>query len=338
MKFRTINPANEGVVAEYETMPRDEVFAIARACNTAFRKWRVLDVLQRATYFLRLAEVLRKNKEEYARLMTTEMGKPIKESTAEIEKCAWTAEVFADKAEDWLKEEFIEADGKRHVVFYEPLGVILSIMPWNFPFWQALRFAIPTLLAGNVSILKHSSNVPQSALAIEEAFREAGFTENAFRAVLADHTTISELIASDLIHGVSLTGSVEAGERIAELAGKHLKKVVLELGGSDPFIVLEDADVEAAAKTAALARTLNTGQSCIAAKRFIVVESVAQPFAQRFAAYLSKLEVGDPMEEKTEVGPLVNAQAVRDMEEVVQDALSKGAKVLTGGKRLKRKG
>ncbi len=338
MKFKTVNPANEEVIAEYDSMSREEVFDIAESCNAAFRKWRDLRVSQRAPYFLRLAEVLRKNKDRFARLMTTEMGKPIKEAAAEVEKCAWTAEVFADKAEDWLREEPMEADGKRHVVFYEPLGVILSIMPWNFPFWQALRFGIPTLLAGNVSILKHASNVPQCALAIEEAFREAGFPDNTFRTVLADHATISELIASDMIHGVSLTGSTEAGERIAELAGKHLKKVVLELGGSDPFIVLEDADIEAAAKTAALARTLNTGQSCIAAKRFIVVDSVAQPFARRFAEYLSKLKVGDPTEETTEVGPLVNGQAVMDMEEVVRDALSKGAQVLTGGKRLDRKG
>ncbi|MFQ5837616.1 MAG: NAD-dependent succinate-semialdehyde dehydrogenase [Thermoplasmata archaeon] len=338
MKFKTINPATGEVIAERETMSRDEVFAIAEACHAAFLKWRQLDVSQRVPYLLKLAEVLRNRKEKYARLITTEMGKPIKDSLAEIEKCAWTAEVFADKAENWLREETVEADGKKHVVSYEPLGVILSIMPWNFPFWQALRFAIPTLLAGNVSILKHSNSVPQCALAIEEAFREAGCPENTFRTVIADHATIAELIASDFIQGVSLTGSTAAGQRIGELAGRHLKKVVLELGGSDPFIVLEDADLDIAARNAALARTINTGQSCIAAKRFIVAEEVVEPFSKKFAEYLNRVVVGDPMEEDTQVGPLVNEEAAKEMEELVNEAVSRGAKVLAGGKRLERKG
>lgn len=338
MRFETRNPTTGEVLAAYETMSREEVFATAEACRTAFRAWRELDVSQRRPHFLRLAQVLRKNKARYAKLITTEMGKPIRESLAEIEKCAWTAEVFADKSEEWLRPETVEADGKMHVVSYEPLGVILSIMPWNFPFWQALRFAIPTLLAGNVSLLKHSNVVPQCALAIEEAFREAGFPESTFRTVIADHTTVAGLIASDLVQGVSLTGSTEAGQLIAGLAGTHLKKVVLELGGSDPFVVLEDADIDVAARNAALARTINTGQSCIAAKRFIVVAPVAARFSRRFAEYLDRLVVGDPMDMATQVGPLVSEDAVTGMEDVVDDAVRKGATIVTGGRRPDGKG
>ncbi len=338
MRFKTVNPATGEVIAEYETMTRDEVFAIARSSQEAFLKWKDLAVSERSPLLRRLAEVLRGRKERYARLITTEMGKPISDALAEIEKCAWSAEVFAERAEEWLEDELFEADGKKHIVSYEPLGVILSIMPWNFPFWQALRFAIPTVVAGNVSMLKHSNTVPQCALAIEEAFKEAGFPENAFRTIIADHATVAELIASDLIQGVSLTGSTRAGQRIGEMAGRHLKKVVLELGGSDPFIVLEDADVDVAAKNAALARAQNTGQSCIAAKRFIVVEEVADAFAQRFAEYMSRLVVGDPMDEKTQVGPLVNLAAAEEMGEMVKDAISKGAKVVAGGNRVDRAG
>ncbi len=338
MKFNTANPANGKILGEYVTMSREQVFDIAQACHAAYVRWRALSVSERATYFRRLAEALRRNKERYARLITAEMGKPITDSRAEIEKCAWTAEVFADKGPEWLRDEFFEADGKVHVVVYEPLGVILSVMPWNFPFWQALRFAIPTVLAGNVSILKHSNTVPECALAIEEAFQEAGFPENTFRAVIADHATIAELISSDVVQGVSLTGSTNAGMKIGENAGRHLKKVVLELGGSDPFIVLEDADVDLAAKNAAAARSQNTGQSCIAAKRFIVVEDVADAFAAKFAEHMGELVVGDPMDEETQVGPLVNAAAADDMEAMIQDAVGKGATLVAGGKRLKRDG
>ncbi len=338
MKFQTVNPATGEVIGEYETMSREEVFEIAEACRATFQKWKEFEVSVRAPYFREFARTLRERLEKYARLITTEMGKPIKDSRAEIEKCAWSAEVFADRAEEWLREEPFEVDGRMHVVTYEPLGVILSVMPWNFPFWQALRFAIPTIMAGNVSILKHSNTVPQCAMAIEEAFREAGFLENTFRAIIADHATVAELIASDIVQGVSLTGSTGAGMRIGEMAGKHLKKVVLELGGSDPFIVLEDADVDVAARNASIARAQNTGQSCIAAKRFIVVEDVADLFAEKFAEYMSQLVVGDPMDERTDVGPLVNAAAADEMEGMVEDAISRGARVVTGGKRMEAKG
>ncbi len=334
MKFKTTNPATGEVLGEYETMSRDEVFGIAHAASAAFKKWKALDVPERSRHMKRLARALRESTERYARLITAEMGKPITDARAEIEKCAWTAEVFAERGEEWLQEESVEADGKMHLVSYEPLGVILSIMPWNFPFWQALRFAIPTVLAGNVSILKHSNTVPECALAIENAFQKAGFLENVFRTIIADHDTVGELISSDLVQGVSLTGSTWAGMKIGELAGRHLKKVVLELGGSDPFIVLEDANLDLAARNAAKARAQNAGQSCIAAKRFIVVEAVADEFARKLADHMSQLVVGDPMDEKTQVGPLVNAQAVNDMEGMVVDAVEKGAKLLVGGRRV----
>ena len=275
MRFQTINPATEEVIGEFDLMLKDKVLDVAKESHAAFKQWKDFDVSERAPYFRNLAQILREKKERYAKLMTLEMGKPIKQALTEIEKCAWSSEVYAHNAAKWLEEENVQADGKRHIVAFEPLGVILSIMPWNFPFWQAFRFGIPTLIAGNVSILKHSNQVPQCALAIEEAFRGAGFPEYVFKTVITDHEAVAELVKSDLIQGVSLTGSTAAGARIAELAGRNLKKVVLELGGSDPFIVLDDADIEFAVKNAVSGRTMNSGQSCIAAKRFIVMKSVA---------------------------------------------------------------
>ncbi|MCK4757935.1 MAG: NAD-dependent succinate-semialdehyde dehydrogenase [Thermoplasmata archaeon] len=338
MRFSTINPATGQVIAEYETMSSQEIFSIAEGSYDALMSWRSLSLDDRIPYFRKLASVLRANKEEYACLMTLEMGKPITEALAEVEKCAWTAEVYSDNAADWLRPEKVEADGLAHRVSYEPLGVILSVMPWNFPFWQALRFGIPTILAGNVSILKHSNTVPQCALAIDDAFLQAGFPPGVFRTIIADHDSVSELVASDLVQGVSLTGSTAAGQSIASQAGSHLKKVVLELGGSDPFIVLDDADIDFAVKGAVVGRFLNTGQSCIASKRFIVHESVAGEFSRRFAESVNELKVGDPMETDTQVGPLVNKSALEEIEAQVSDALAKGASVLTGGSVLEQDG
>lgn len=338
MRFQTINPATEEVLAAYETMSKDEVFQILGKVNKAYASWRWLPLEQRAYYFRTLAVTLRRNKERWGKLASLEMGKPITAAIAEIEKCALTAEVYADNAKLWLQEETVQADGKEHKVIYQSLGVILAVMPWNFPFWQAFRFAIPTLLAGNVAILKHSNQVPACALAIEQAFIESGFPENVFRTVIADHDTIKDLVASDVIQGVSLTGSTEAGKRIAELAGKNLKKVVLELGGSDPFIVLEDADLDFVAKHAVTARFANCGQSCIAAKRFIVVKDVAETFAKKFAEATKNLVVGDPLNPKTTMGPLVNTKARQEIEEQVNDAVAKGAILLAGGKKREGKG
>jgi acyl-CoA reductase-like NAD-dependent aldehyde dehydrogenase len=338
LRFQTINPATEEVIEEYETMSHDEVFEIANKCQQAFIEWRKLTIAGRCNYVKKLSAVLRNNKQSYGHLITQEMGKPIKESIAEVEKCAWTADVYADSAEQWLADEDVEADGREHKVIYQPLGIILSIMPWNFPFWQALRFAIPTLIAGNVSLLKHSNTVPKCALAIEDSFKEAGFPDNIFRTIIADHDTISDLMSFDLVQGASFTGSTSAGARIAELAGKNLKKIVLELGGADPFVVLEDADIAFAAKNAMRGRTINAGQSCIAAKRFIVVEDVAEQFSKLFAQHMAELVIDDPSSENTDIGPLVNAEALNKLQDQVNDAITKGAKVLAGGNRLDRKG
>ena len=338
MKFKTINPATEDAIAEYEIMPKDKVLNISEKSNSAFNEWKNLDVSERAGHFRKLAQILRDNKEKYSKIMTTEMGKPVRQSLAEVEKCAWTAEVYADNAGLWLEDEIVNADGKKHFVEFRPLGTILSIMPWNFPFWQAFRFGIPTLIAGNVSILKHSNQVPQCALAIEDCFIRAGFPEYVFKAVITDHEAVANLLKSDLIKGVSLTGSTAAGSRIAEIAGRNLKKVVLELGGSDPFIVLDDSDIEFAAKNAVSGRIFNSGQSCIAAKRFIVASGIAEKFSKKFAEYTEALVVGDPMDMKTDVGPLVNKEGLMQIEVQVQDAVSHGARVLCGGQRLGRKG
>ncbi|MCK5038854.1 MAG: NAD-dependent succinate-semialdehyde dehydrogenase [Thermoplasmata archaeon] len=331
MNFKTINPATGQVIAQYETMSSQDISSISHDSQGAFLKWQAMPLEERIPHYRKLAMVLRENKEEYAGLMTSEMGKPISESLAEVEKCAWTAEVYADNAMKWLAPEEVEADGHLHRISYEPLGIILSIMPWNFPFWQALRFGIPTTLAGNVSILKHSNTVPQCAMAIEDAFVKAGFPPNIFRTIIADHGQVAELVASDIIQGVSLTGSTEAGKIIAREAGNHLKKVVLELGGSDPFIVLENADIDAAVKGAVLGRMLNAGQSCIAAKRFIVHEKVVQEFSRKFAEAVKALSMGDPADAHTKIGPLVNQAAQTEIKAMVDDALSMGASLLAGG-------
>jgi len=338
MRFSTINPATEEVLDEYEMMTSAQVKEAVERGRESFESWRLVPVSGRVGYLVKLAEVLRGNARRFGELISKEMGKPIKQSVAEVEKCAWCAEFYAAEGGKWLEDQPVEADGVLHKVSYEPLGVILSIMPWNFPFWQVYRFAVPTILAGNVSLLKHATNVTRCALVIEGTFREAGFPEDVFQTLRADHDTVAEVIRSDLVAGVSLTGSTRAGERVGELAGQNLKKVVLELGGSDPFIVLDDADIELTAKNAVLGRMQNAGQSCIAAKRFIVHKSVADDFIKAFAEKVKAMVIGDPLEEKTEVGPLVNQAALEEIEGQVEDAKRKGARICTGGRRWGRKG
>ncbi len=338
MKIQSINPATGQVNKEYESFPKEEIISIAKSSRIAFDEWSVRDVADRAGYLTKLAIALRSKKEEYGKIMTLEMGKPIKQSIAEVEKCAWTAEVFAQNAVKWLEDEPVEMGMKKSYVTHEPLGVILSIMPWNFPFWQAMRFAIPAIVAGNVSILRHSNVVPMSSFAIEEAFRLAGFPENVFRSVLTDHDQIKFLVKSKYTDGVSLTGSVEAGSAVGAVAGKTIKKFVLELGGSDPFIVLDDADVPLACQGATDGRLVNSGQSCICSKRFIVVKSVAEEFTKRFAELMSTQVVGDPMDEKTTVGPLANKQQLDTIASQVKESVAMGAKVECGGNVVNRKG
>lgn len=334
MEITTVNPATGEHLATYEVMARERVMDVLAASAAAQRDWGTRTAAERAEPLKSLAAVLREHADRWARLMVLEMGKPVTEALAEIEKCAWLSEFYAEQAPGWLADEEVTADGLAHRVVYQPLGVVLSIMPWNYPFWQALRFGVPTLAAGNASLLKHASNVTGCGLAIEEAFALAGFPPDLFRTVIADHGTVAELVARDEIRGVSLTGSTEVGQRIAELAGRNLKKVVLELGGSDPFIVLEDADLEAAARGAVTGRMLCTGQSCIASKRFIVVRPVAEAFSARFAQLMSELVVGDPLDPATQVGSMVNASELASLEAQLAEAVGRGARVLTGGKRL----
>ena len=331
--FETINPATGERIASYELFSSEKAFQYASKGNSAFQEtWKKFKTSGRLELFQSLAKSLRSKKSDYAKIMTLEMGKPITQSESEVEKCAWTAELYANRAEQWMAEEFAKTDADESYVAHEPLGLVLSIMPWNFPFWQAFRFAIPALVMGNTTILRHSNICPGSALAIEEAFQDAGFSSGVFSTIITDHDLVSRLISSDLVRGVSLTGSVEAGRKIGELAGRNLKKFVLELGGSDPFIVFEDADIEKAAKIGAEARLINSGQSCIAAKRFIVVDSIAKEFSERFVSEFEKKKVGDPLKKETDVGPLVSKKAADLLYNQVKKSIEMGAKILTGGK------
>lgn len=331
MKFSSINPTTELSIAEYNTMSYGEIGKILESSHSAYKSWKNTPLSERALLFRGLADVLRLRKDEFARLMVTEMGKPIKQAIGEVEKCAWTCEVYAENVKNWLEPENVTADGKEHKVIFQPLGVILSVMPWNFPFWQALRFAIPSIIVGNTSILKHSNNVPGCALAIEDAFTQAGFPKDVFTTILADHDQVADILESDYIQGVSLTGSTYAGAKIAEIAGTNLKKVVLELGGSDPFIILEDADLDFVVENAVVGRTQNNGQSCIAAKRFIVHESVESEFSSKFAKALAKLKIGDPMDPEVDIGPMANIGEFNLIKEQIEDAIQQEGIILAGG-------
>jgi succinate-semialdehyde dehydrogenase / glutarate-semialdehyde dehydrogenase len=336
MKIVSMNPYTEEVMKEFELMTPDQVNRGIASSREAFLAWRDLSVGERAAHVKHLGEHLRAEKRRYAEIITREMGKPIRESISEIEKCAWLCDYYAENSEQFLKPEEIKTDAKKSYVLFEPLGIVLAIMPWNFPFWQALRFGIPAITAGNAIVLKHASNVPMCALAIEEAFIKAGFPENVFLTLLIGADDALKLINDDKVDAVSLTGSRNAAERVAAVAGKRIKKVVLELGGSDPFIVFDDADVEKAAWTAASARMINTGQSCIAAKRFIVLEKVADEFRELFIARLKELKIGDPMDETTDVGPVAKQEILDSLTEQLRDARANGAEVLQVGHSFKK--
>lgn len=332
MSIITMNPATGEKLAEYPLMKDGEISSAVEDADAAFGRWREVAPAERAALMKRVAFLLRRDRERHARLMSTEMGKTITEALGEVEKCAWLCEFYAEHAPGWLANEEVAADGLKHRVVFQPLGVVLSIMPWNYPYWQALRFGVPTLAAGNATILKHASNVTGCGLAIAELFAEAGFPAGVFQTVVTGHAQVSAMLARPEVRGVSLTGSTAVGVRVAEMAARGLKKVVLELGGSDPFIVLEDANLDQAARGAVTGRMLCTGQSCIAAKRFIVVEAVADRFAARFAAGMKALKLGDPLDPATQVGSMVN-RAERDaLQAQLLDALDKGARVLTGGR------
>ena len=328
--IETVNPATGKPIAKYHNMSVEEINHKVKNARTALKSWKSLDIAERCSLARKLGRVMRKNKDEYSRTITEEMGKPIRQAIAEVEKCAWLCDYYSETAESFLRDELIPTEFRKSFVSFEPLGVIAGIMPWNFPFWQAMRFAVPALSAGNVEILKHSSVCLGSALKLEDAFLEAGFPESVFQCVIGNSTVGEALIKSD-IDAVSVTGSIDTGKRVAELASQNLKKFVLELGGSDPFIVLEDADLNQTAYMAAQSRLLNTGQSCIAAKRFIVVKDVADKFIKLFVENTEAEVVGDPMDSKTTVGPLVRESQRQALSIQVEDARNKGANILTGG-------
>jgi succinate-semialdehyde dehydrogenase/glutarate-semialdehyde dehydrogenase len=287
---------------------------------------------------LAAAEILQKETEQFGRLMTAEMGKPLKAAVDEAVKSAWGCRYYAENAEAFLRDEVVSTETGTNYVRYQPIGAVLAIMPWNFPFWQVFRFAAPALMAGNVGLLKHASNVPQCALAIEDIFRRAGFPDGAFQTLLIGSGQVVRLIDDPRVAAVTLTGSEPAGMQVAGQAGQRLKKTVLELGGSDPFIVMPSADLAAAAQTAVKARVINNGQSCIAAKRFIVADAVADDFERRFVRAMQALKVGDPMDESTDIGPLATKQILEDLDKQVRESVAAGARVLTGGHRLGRPG
>jgi succinate-semialdehyde dehydrogenase / glutarate-semialdehyde dehydrogenase len=336
--MRSINPATEEILQEYPEDGPQEVEAALDSAATEFLRWRELSFADRSVRMKAAAARLRVEKEALAAIVTAEMGKPIVESEAEVEKCAWVCEYYAEHAERFLADDPRETNASESYVSFVPLGVVLAVMPWNFPFWQVFRFAAPALMAGNTAILKHASNVPGCALAIQDVFRGAGFPSAAFRALLIPGAAVAPIIQDQRIAAVTLTGSEPAGAQVAAEAGKVLKKSVLELGGSDPFIVLADADIGAAAQTAIRARFLNAGQSCIAAKRFIVNEAVFDKFEQLFVEGVRRLKVGDPSDRTTQVGPLARGDLRNELDRQVEQSLAAGARLLAGGRRRPGRG
>lgn len=337
MKIKSVNPSTEEVIAEYDIAKKDEIEQAVANARKAFGSWKEMPLAERAKYVKRFGKKLLMRKQDYAELMAKEMGKPVKEGLPEVEKCAWLCEYYGRNAKRFLKEDRVATEYTKSYVTFEPLGIVASIMPWNFPFWQPLRFAIPAIIAGNVLMLKHSSTVPGCATAIDDLFKKCRFPENVFQAVIGDANAGTHLIESS-VDVISVTGSSETGSRIAQTAMKGLKKVVLELGGNDPFVILADANIEKAAAGAVTSRFLNCGQSCIAAKRFIVMKTVAEEFTQKFIEKTKQLKVGDPLNPETDMGPLVNQKQRESLEGQIGESVAAGAKILLGGKRAERKG
>src|SRR5690348_13121595 len=336
MAIATINPATGECVKKFESLTDRQIDEkIARAAAT-FAEYRKVPFAERARLMVRAAEILEREKQDFARLMTVEMGKPIGSAVAEAAKCATACRYYAENAERFLADELVETTAARSYVRYQPLGIVLAVMPWNFPFWQVMRFAAPTLMAGNVALLKHASNVPQCALALEDIFRRAGFAEGVFQTLLVTSGQVEGILDDPRIMAATLTGSEQAGIQVGVGAAKRIKKVVLELGGSDPFIVMPSADLDAAVSTAVQARVQNNGQSCIAAKRFIVAESIADDFERKFVTKMQSLQIGDPFDEKTELGPLATPDGLKDLDVDVQKTVDAGATLLTGGHPLER--
>jgi len=338
MAIATVNPATGQVVKTFESLSDAQLEVKLQKAADTFLSYRKTPFAERSRLMMNAAAVLEKEKETYARVMTTEMGKTFRSAVDEAAKCGWVCRYYAENAERFLADEVVETTAKRSYIRYLPLGPVLAVMPWNFPFWQVLRFAAPALMAGNVGLLKHASIVPQSALLIEEIFKKAGFPDGAFQTLLISSRKVDRVLADPRVAAATLTGSEGAGVEVGVGAAKRIKKVVLELGGSDPFIVMPSANLEAATTTAVRARIVNNGQSCIAAKRFIVAEAIADEFEKMFADKMAALQVGDPFDESTELGPLSSAQGLEDLDREVKRTVELGAKVLTGGKPLDRPG
>lgn len=327
----SINPANNKIIKQYDEMTASDSSEIILLAHQSFFEWKETSFVHRAELMKNAAKVLRQNSEEYSALMTMEMGKPIAQSRAEVEKCAWVCDYYAENAEKFLTDELIKTEATKSFVTYQPLGVILAVMPWNFPFWQVFRFAAPNLMAGNSGVLKHASNVSGCAIAIEEVFRKAGFPENLFRTLLVSSKNVKAIIEDEKIQAVTLTGSVPAGRSVASIAGNSIKKTVMELGGSDPYVILEDADLEKAAMSCVNSRLINAGQSCIAAKRFIIVEKVYDEFERLYLDFMSRKKMGDPLDEKNDLGPQASIQLRDELHDQVLRSLQRGAKLLLGG-------
>lgn len=330
MAIQSINPFNSALLTEVEEHGDAQINQVLERAQETFERWRKTDFRRREELMKQCANELRINKRKYAELITEEMGKVVTESLAEIEKCAWVCDYNAETAGQFLRNEPLDVEEGEAYVAYDPIGPVLAIMPWNFPFWQVFRFAAPNIMAGNTGVLKHASNVPQCALAIQEIFLKAGFPEGVFQSLFVGSQKIEQVIEHPAIKAVTLTGSDRAGRKVAEQAGRNIKKTVLELGGSDPFIILKDADIEQAAKTAVKARMINCGQSCIAAKRFIVEKPVADKFLEYFEQGFEELKFGDPMDEESDYGPMARKDLASSLEEQVMKSVEKGAKIVYG--------
>ena len=335
-KVKTINPATEEVLNEYDIMTKEQINDKVKKARNAFQDWKK-DASKRIDHLHDFANQLRKDKEKLARIATNEMGKAIKEARSEVEKCAWAMEYYADNGQILSTDEVVNTDARKTVIRFQPIGVIGSIMPWNFPYWQALRFAAPSLMIGNTIVLKPASATMQCGIEIEKTFKSAGLPDGVFQTLVGDSSVAESLIDSDT-NAVTFTGSVPVGAKVAQRATSQIKKTVLELGGSDPFIVCEDADIEKASNGAIKGRFINCGQSCIASKRFIVVKNVVNEFIEKFVQKAEKLKVGDPLSDDTDIGPLVNASGLRKIDSQVKESVKEGAEVLTGGEQIGKKG
>jgi acyl-CoA reductase-like NAD-dependent aldehyde dehydrogenase len=335
--IKTINPSTEEILNQYEILGKEEISEIAKKAKNAFTEWKK-DINKRTDFLHDFADEFRRNKEHLAKTATREMGKVIKESKSEVEKCAWIIDYFADNGEIFIKDEVANSDARKSIISFQPIGVVASIMPWNYPYWQALRFAAPSLMVGNTIVLKPASATMQCGIEIENIFKRIGIAGGVFQTLMGNSTAAETLIDSNDVSAVTFTGGVSAGAKVAQRAGSCVKKCVLELGGSDPFIVCQDAEIEKASAGAAKGRFINCGQSCIASKRFIVVDKVANEFIEKFTQNVERLRVGDPLSDQTDLGPLVSRSSLENVESMVRNSIENGAEVVTGGDRIENKG